>query len=233
MFSPAPDSEQAADGLEPVSSTRSDEVFAAVRTAIVKGDIAPGSKINEPQLSRQYGVSRGPLREAIRRLEGCKLVEIKPNSGARVVSLTTDQLLELYQIRESLEGLSCRLAAEHATPEQIGTLRALLEDHVRTIESDRGRRYYQHEGDWDYHYQLVTMSGNRRLFSLLCGELYHVMRLYRVKASNNPKRPDQAFKEHTRILDAIEARDPQLAEMLMQRHIRGAREELLARMNAE
>jgi len=215
------------------SPTLADEVFVAIRTAIVKGEIPPGSKINEPQLSRQFGVSRGPLREAIRRLEGCKLVEIKPNSGARVVSLSEAQLIEIYEIREALEGLSCRLAADNATDEQIQSLRQLLQTHEQSIRSERGTLYYQHEGDWDYHYLLVKMSGNQRLFDLLCGELYHVMRLYRVRASNTPKRPQQAFKEHNQILDAIEARDGELAEILMRRHINGAKSELLARMERD
>ena len=212
------------------SPTIADEVFLRMKTAIVKGEISPGSKINEPQLAKLYGISRGPLREAIRRLEGCKLVELKPNAGARVISLTAEQLLEIYEIRESLEGLSCRLAAERSTVEQIQTLRQLLNEHESTIRSEKGRIYYQHEGQWDYHYQIVQMSGNKRLFDLLCGELYHVMRLYRVRASNSPKRPGQAFKEHNQILDAIEARDGELAELLMKRHISGAKAELLSRM---
>lgn len=208
-------------------ATIADDVFQAIRIAIVKGEIPPGSKINEPQLARQYGISRGPLREAIRRLEGCKLVEIKPNAGARVIALSIAQLLEIYEIREALEGLSCRLAAERATPEACERLRELLVAHEASIRSEQGQRYYQGEGNWDYHYQLVRMSGNQRLFDLLCGELYHVMRLYRVKASTTPKRPAQAFKEHQHILDAIEKRDGELAELLMRRHIRGAKDELL------
>ena len=80
-------------------STLADDVFDQIRNAIVKGRLAPGSKINEPQLSRQYGISRGPLREAIRRLEGCKLVEIKPNIGANIVYLNISQIIEIYEIR--------------------------------------------------------------------------------------------------------------------------------------
>ena len=94
--------------VQPKSSTLADSVFEQIRTAIIRGELPPGSKINEPQLSKQYGISRGPLREAIRRLEGCKLVEVKPNAGAKVVSLNSEQALEIYAIRESLEGLACR-----------------------------------------------------------------------------------------------------------------------------
>ena len=125
------------------AATLSDSVFAQLRTAIVKGELAPGSKVNEPQLSKQYGISRGPLREAIRRLEGCKLVEIKPNSGAKVISLNKVQAIEIYEIRESLEGLACRLAASKASAEDCARLRQLLANHEAQIQSENGRLYYQ------------------------------------------------------------------------------------------
>ncbi len=70
------------------------------------------------------------------------------------------------------------------------------------------------EGDLDFHYLIVSLSGNTRLFNLLCDELYHLLRLYRVQTSSQPSRPAQAFKEHHRIVDAIEERDAMLAELL-------------------
>ena len=95
------------------SITLTDQIFRKIQTAIVSGDIAPGTKISEPELARVYGISRGPLREAIHRLEGQKLVERTAHVGARVVSLSHQQLFELYQIRETLEGLACRLSLIH------------------------------------------------------------------------------------------------------------------------
>ena len=139
------------------TSTLADTVFGQIRTAIVRGDLPPGSKVNEPQLSKQYGISRGPLREAIRRLEGCKLVEITPNVGAKVVSLNSKQAIEIYEIRESLEGLACRLAASHATADDCLKLRELLANHEKQIESENGRLYYQKEGDLDFHYLIVQL----------------------------------------------------------------------------
>src|SRR5690606_30250495 len=93
------------------ADTLSDHVFRKIQAAIVKGEIAPGSKMSEPELARTYGISRGPLREAIHRLEGQRLLVRVPHVGARVVSLSQQELCELYQIRESLEGMACRLAA--------------------------------------------------------------------------------------------------------------------------
>lgn len=212
-------------------ATLADSVFDQIRTAIVKGELPPGSKVNEPQLSKQYGISRGPLREAIRRLEGCKLVEIKPNIGARVVSLNIEQAIEIYEIRESLEGLACRKAAQNSTLKDCLALRALLGKHEQQIQSEDGRLYYQKEGDLDFHYLIVQLSGNTRLFNLLCGELYHLLRLYRVQSSSEPSRPKRAFKEHHQIVDALESNDGEMAELLMRRHIAGARETLVAQFN--
>ena len=212
------------------AATLSDSVFAQLRTAIVKGELAPGSKVNDPQLSKQYGISRGPLREAIRRLEGCKLVEIKPNSGAKVISLNKVQAIEIYEIRESLEGLACRLAASKASAEDCARLRQLLANHEAQIQSENGRLYYQKEGDLDFHYLIVSLSGNDRLFKLLCDELYHLLRLYRVQTSSGPSRPEQAFKEHHQIVDALENNDCELAELLMKRHISGARKTLMSQL---
>ena len=215
------------------TSTLADTVFGQIRTAIVKGELPSGSKVNEPQLSKQYGISRGPLREAIRRLEGCKLVEITPNVGAKVISLNSQQAIEIYEIRESLEGLACRLAAQKANEEDCRNLRDLLANHEQQIQSENGRLYYQKEGDLDFHYLIVQLSSNTRLFNLLCDELYHLLRLYRMQTSSSPSRPVQAFKEHHQIVDAIEAGDGELAELLMRRHIASAKETLIHQFESE
>jgi DNA-binding GntR family transcriptional regulator len=203
--------------------TLSDTVFRKIQSAIVRGDIAPGSKISEPELARVHGISRGPLREALHRLEGQKLIVRVPHVGARVVSLGQAQLAELYQIRESLEGLACRLAAERMPAEAIADLRRVLDAHERDPAFQAGLGYYQQEGDYDFHYRIVQASGNEMLFRLLCDELYQLARMYRIQFSATPNRPRQAFAEHHRILDAIADGDGELADLLMRRHIRASR----------
>ena len=203
--------------------TLSEHVFRRIQAAIIQGDIAPGSKISEPELARTYGISRGPLREAIHRLEGQRLVVRVPHVGARVVSLSTQELIELYQIRESLEGMACRLAAEHMSAEQIQALRQVLDTHEQDAAFQAGLGYYQQEGDYDFHYRIIHGSGNHTLVQMLCGELYQLVRMYRIQFSTTPNRPHQAFAEHHRILDAIEAGDGELAELLMRRHIGASR----------
>ena len=216
-------STQAAQVQTEDSETISEHVFKRIQAAIVRGDIAPGSKISEPELARSYGVSRGPLREAIHRLEGQRLLVRVPHVGARVVSLSHAELIELYEIRESLEGMACRLAAERMSLEEINELRGVLQTHEQDAAFQAGVGYYQQEGDFDFHYRIIQGSGNSTLTQMLCGELYQLVRMYRIQFSATPNRPHQAFAEHHRILDAIADRDGELAELLMRRHIGASR----------
>ena len=142
-----------------------------------------------------------------------------PHVGARVVSLSHAELIELYEIHESLEGMACRLAAERMSDAEIQDLRKVLSTHERDEAFQAGVGYYQQEGDFDFHYRIIQGSGNRTLAKLLCDELYQLVRMYRIQFSATPNRPRQAFAEHHRILDAIADRDGELAELLMRRHI--------------
>jgi len=212
--------------IEPETRTLADRVCDQIATAIVKGDIAPGQKISEPELARNYGISRGPLREAIRRLEGWRLVERKPHVGARVVELSAHELIEIYRVREALEGMACRQAADEMPQDEIDALRKLLDQHEAGVDQLDGRSYFQKEGDLDFHYRIVQGSRNGKLLELLGGDLYHLVRMYRYQFSVSSSRPKRALKEHRQIVDAIEARDPELAEMLMRRHISNARKNI-------
>ncbi len=212
--------------IERRSETRADTVLKQLQTAIVQGDIAPGAKLNEPELARRFGTSRGPLREAIRGLQARRLVHVTPNAGARVVSLGVEQLGALYETREALEGMAARLAAERMPKADIQALERLLDEHAASIGTDDGAGYYQEEGDYDFHYRIVHGSGNAVLADVLLDDLYQLMRMYRFKFSIGAGRPAQALDEHYRILEAIDGGDGELAELLMRRHIGAARKRL-------
>lgn len=199
--------------------TAADRVLLAIRTAIVEGNIAAGSKISEPELAKRFDISRAPLREALARLERCHLIERTPNAGARVVKLSLDGLTSLYQLRETLEGMAARLAATQMTEAEIDAVRSLLDLHLSTQRVREGESYYQEAGDVDFHYRLIQGSKNPYLINLLCDELYHLVRMYRVQLGMNGPRVSRAFDEHRAILNAIAARDGELAELLMRRHI--------------
>lgn len=220
------------DNEPPEVRTLAERVFNQLQDAIVRGELAPGAKITEPGLSKTYGISRGPLREAMRRLEAHRLIERVPHVGARVVKLSMKELLELFDVREAMESMAARLAARHMTPEEIAGLRQVLAVHERQTDLKRGEAYYQREGDLDFHYRIVLGSHNRMLMTILCDDLYYLVRLYRTQFSASGTRPQRAFVEHHRIVDAIEAGDEELAELLMRRHVSASRENVAERYAA-
>ncbi len=203
--------------------TLAEQVTAALQRAIVTGEFAPGSKLNEPELARRYGVSRGPLREAISRLEARRLLSVTPNSGARVIALDTAELIALFETREALEGQAARLAARRMAEVDIAELSGLLDAHAAQIAADGGCAYYQDEGDFDFHYRIASGAGNALLKGILLDDLYQLLRMYRFRLSVSEGRAEQALNEHRQILAAISDRDADLAEMLMRRHVAAGR----------
>lgn len=210
-----------------LSGTLTEQLTERLVAAIVSGELAPGEKLSEPELAQRFGTSRGPLREALQRLEGMRLVERRPNVGARVAEVGQRELVDLYNVREALEGMACRLAASSITPDEIVALRVLLDLHEQRPDVKEDRGYFQADALTDYHAHLVQASRNAELIALL-DQLSHRVRLYRYRSSHMTSRPQRALKEHHQILDAIEAGDGELAELLMRRHIRAARQSVEA-----
>ncbi|OZI71472.1 GntR family transcriptional regulator [Bordetella genomosp. 12] len=202
-----------------------DVVFDQVLDAIYQGRLAPGSVVNEVALAQEFGVSRGPVREAVRRLQGIQLVTREPYMKARVVTLSATSALELFQMRMALEGVACNLATRRMRDEEIGQLHAELDE-------DRQRRQQAALGlgpkprVFDFHERIVRASGNHRIINCLCGDLYHLLRVYRRHSGTVLERKDDAYAEHWQILRAIQARDPELAESLMRSHIERAAQHL-------
>lgn len=215
------------------SRTLSEQVFEKLQDDIVRGVLRPGVRLGEAELASRYGVSRGPLREAIRRLESRKLLQREPHVGARVASLTIDDLIEIYRVREALEGMAARLAAQCMTPEEVEGLHQVLSLHEQQQDLKEDTAYFQREGDLDFHYRIIQGSHNKTLADLLIGEIYHLVRMYRYQFSAVANRPQKALSEHRRIVEAIEAGDGDLAEMLMRRHIGRARENIEQQSGAE
>ena len=212
-----------AKGFDNVETkTLSERVFNELKDAIISGDLEQGSKITEDGLAKQYGISRGPLREAIRRLEAIRLLVRIPHAGMRVVTLTTEIMEEIYTVREALEGMSARLAAQRMSDEDIVSLSKLLDKHQNSIDQSQGKHYLQNEGNLDFHFRIANASNNQWLIDLLSSELYQLLRMCRQRSGQAPARPSKAIKEHRSIVEAIQARDPELAELLMRRHISGA-----------
>ncbi len=210
--------------------TNADKTFFRLRTDIVEGVIQAGAKLSETELSTRYAVSRAVIREAINRLEACHLVERKANVGAKVVTLSAAGLVQLYQVREALEGMAARLAAENMDATEISNLQSLLEAHSNKVSS--GETYYQEAGDVDFHYRIVLGSKNAHLISVLINGIYHLVRMYRVQLGMAGPRVTTAFEEHSHIVRAIANRDGELAEMLMRRHILYSKNNIERKLNS-
>ncbi|TXZ73938.1 GntR family transcriptional regulator [Vibrio mimicus] len=205
-------------------NTKSENLTEYLIEAIVEGELAPGSKISEPELAKRFQVSRGPLREALMRVEGLGLIERIPHIGARVTQLSPTKLVELYAVREALEGMAARLAARNITEIELAGLESLLSTHSTHIDQVEGASYFHQQGDFDFHYRIIQASRNQQLIGLLCDELYHLLRMYRYQSPRSHSRPVEALEEHKFILRAIRQRDEELAEILMRRHIACSRQ---------
>lgn len=200
-----------------------DVVAERIEAAIISGQLPPGRKLSEQGLAASLGVSRGPLREAIRRLEGRKLLQRTPNIGVRVAELSMKDLNEILLIREALEGMAAALAAKNMTAAEIEALGELLNQHQRQKSVQDGTGYYQESRDFDFHFRIVQGSRNERLVQMLCGDLYYLLRVYRYKSSTKPGRAMKALQEHKDVVAALMRRDPVAAEQRMRLHIRNAR----------
>lgn len=204
----------------------SDAALGRVSEAILRGELAPGKRIKEATLARELGISRGPLREALGRLEGRNLLVRSPQIGVMLVDPSPEEIIDTFLIREVLEGLAVRLAAERMTDQELKTARQMLEDHTSHPDVASGDAYYQSPGDEDFHYFIIRGSRCPRLDSILLGELYFFLRIFRYRSSAERGRAAMAHAEHVKIAAALSARDSNAAEMAMRTHIANARKSI-------
>jgi DNA-binding GntR family transcriptional regulator len=203
--------------------SEADRLVAAIGARIMSGELAPGSKITEADLAKYHGVSRSPLREALTRLEERDLIQRVRFSGTRVTAPTSQRLREIYQMRSVLEGLAARLMAATATEEQIALLRASIEQSRARAESQQFEAHRQIARERpNFHSMIAAFSGNMELYRFLSRDIWNFSLLTDHRRERTPDRIRRGIVEHTRILDAIEARDEELADILMKRHIVGA-----------
>ena len=208
--------------------TLSDELFEKILASIYACELPPGATVNEAALAERFGVSRGPVREAVRRLQGIRLVSRAPYMKAAVVSFTGAEVLALFQVREALEGMACRLAAERMTDDELAAFGADIEAARQArVNPQPAQRAVP---DFDFHERIVRGSRNSRIADALCGDLYHLLRIYRRRSGALPERKDAAHAEHWQIFRALKARDGELAESLMGSHISRAAQHVVDRL---
>ena len=195
-----------------------EELAERLRVLIVEGEIAPGSRIDERSLCARFGVSRTPLREAIKVLAREGYVVLVPNRGAVAAELTRRDLEEAFPIMGALEALAGELAAAHATDEQIAAIRA-LHDRMREhhAEGDRPAYFALNER---IHLAIAEASGNATL-ERMQRSLDGRVRRGRYQANMGRERWDRAMAEHEGIVEALESRDGPALAAVLREHLAG------------
>ncbi len=207
------------------SRVRSDHVVERLEQLILEGHYRPGDKLREQALADELGVSRAPLREAIRTLEGRRLLARTPRSGVQVVGLSVDDLEQILITREALEGMAARQAAENMTMAEVNALRSATTAQEAGSDGGLGA-VYRSGPDNDFHRLIAKGSRNPWLEELLIRDIYSLLRIYRIQAARRPDVQD-SLAEHHAIIDRIHARDGEGAEAAMRAHLRRARERVL------
>ena len=198
------------------SGTTAEAVYRTLRGGIVHGNLAPGERLRSDALAQEMQVSPTPVREALRKLEAEGLVA---HAGSRLVvrAFSEQDLTEQFHVREALEGMAARLAAENATPAEIAEIRELLDD-MEPIRR-RGDVGALRRLTAEFHQLVGRASHNNRLLQALQALLVHVRQL-ETSTLYNEGRPAQAIAEHRNLLQAIEARDADRAEKHAREHRR-------------
>jgi DNA-binding GntR family transcriptional regulator len=199
-------------------------VFESLREAIITGRLRPGEHLMETQLAEELGVSRTPIREAIRKLELEGLVLMIPRKGAYVSQLSMKDIADVFEIRRALEGLAARLAAERATDEEVDRLERAIIQIAEVAQTDDLNGAVAL--DTGFHEELMKASHNPRL-SQLVSNLREQIQRFRLTSLSHPGRVKLAVEEHRLIVDAIASHDAELAQNLAYEHIENAENSLM------
>jgi DNA-binding GntR family transcriptional regulator len=194
-----------------------DQVLAELRHRIVNGDYPPGQRLTEDRLAADFGVSRNPVREALRIVQAEGLVTMTPRRGAVVSTPDASTIADLFAVRTSLETVAARLAAERATPGDVSDLRTLLEAAQRATERADFSRVAELNNE--LHLRVIAISGNPWLSSISSSMYLHVNWVFRPGAAH---RAPHSWAEHIRLVNAIEAGDPKEAEAAASAHVAAA-----------
>lgn len=193
-----------------------DVVFRTLRQAILRGELKPGERLMEIQLANKLGVSRTPIREAIRKLELEGLVLMIPRRGAEVAEITEQNLRDVLEVREALEELSVKLACEHATDEQIEDMKEAAAAFKDTLTGDDVTKIA--EADVAFHDVINMATDNQKLIQIL-NNLREQMYRYRVEYLKNKDVYGQLLEEHELLIKAVARRDKEQAIEIICRHI--------------
>ncbi len=198
-----------------------EQLFARMRAHIIEGRFAPGQRLVEADLTEQFKISRGPLREAVRRLAAEGLVDITHNRGARVKRLDHAEVIALYEVREVMEGLAARLAAERADAAERKDIKAAFGNMAKALKANDMRDYIGLNSS--FHALIMKAARNAPLEAAITRLQTPVLRV-QFESMMTQDVVQESFEEHREIVNAIVGKDADQAEKLMRHHIRRSRE---------
>ena len=193
-----------------------DVVFNTLREAILKGDLKPGERLMELQLASKLGVSRTPIREAIRMLEQEGLAVTTPRKGAEVAKMTLKDMEDVLEIRDALDELAVRIACQKISDEQLRQLEDMKELFEKSTQTGNVKKIA--EADVTFHDVIYEATGNPKLVTLLNNLREQVYR-YRVEYIKDPKNYPTLIAEHEAILESLKNRDVKNAVEAMHVHV--------------
>lgn len=210
--------------INQLSLSLEEKVYSVLEEEILTGKLKAGEQLKEQALSAKLGVSRTPIRSALHRLAEDGLVEISANRGATVVGVSAEDVRNIYLIRERLEGLASRLAAERIDDEGKAELKnsvELAEFYISRMDAEKLK-----EQDTEFHKIIYEASGNRPLCKTL-SDLHKNIKSYRKNSLLVSGRVEKSVAEHREILEAILAGDADEADRLTSLHIKRSMENIL------
>lgn len=193
-----------------------DVVFNTLREAILKGELKPGERLMELQLAAKLGVSRTPIREAIRMLEQEGLAVTIPRKGAEVAKMTEKDMEDVLQIREALDELAATIACEQITAEELEHLTDTMYAFEEAIKIGEIKRIA--EADVHFHDIIYRATGNPKLVNML-NNLREQMYRYRVEYLKDEKNYPKLIKEHSDIVEGLSQKDKQKVTAVMHKHV--------------
>ena len=206
-----------------------DVVFNTLRQAILIGELKPGERLMEIHLADRLGVSRTPIREAIRKLELEGLVVMIPRKGAAVANITEKDTKDVLEVRRTLEMFAVEVACDRITPEQL----VQLKEAAKAFEASKGSMDLIRiaETDMNFHEIIYEATQNERLVQML-NNLRENMYRYRIEYLKDPNYYDSLVREHQAILDAVENGCKEKARVYMRDHIDNQQLAVISKLNA-
>lgn len=202
--------------LQILRKTVQQQAVERLRSAIFEGVFQPGERLVETEVAALFGISRPSLREALRSLEGDRLITIIPNRGPYVSVVTWADAEQIYHVRMLIEGEAAALAAVHATQQHIDKLCVALNEFIAAISTADRRRLVAATADF---YSVLHDSCGNRVIGEMQAHLHARISFLRNRSMSNPRRPNESLREMTAIYDAIKRHDEKAARLAAIRHI--------------